>query len=190
MKQASIIFENSLSSGGVKIPVGIHSNGDVIFAGCTEGANFYDLNFTNTRTKQVIHKRLFFPEKIYPNEGESLTQALDRQENRVLSFPIYLTAILGGDDALKGLEAKDFKGLMQKVCSKLNEFKNDKVNIKVVLDKSNKYPEIPNYPEFVEKHVPGEHSRLAFSAKELAKINDKEKAQSMAAPSATDDDSV
>lgn len=69
-------------------------------------------------------------------------------------------------------EAGDYKSFVAGASLLLNDKKGTKVNLKVIPDrKEQKYPDVPSYGTYVERHIPGGVSSLKFSKKELEAIS-------------------
>ena len=182
MYQASMFFENSLPTGGSKIPVGIHKG--VMFMGLVKGEGFYDLKFQNS-AGQDIHKRLFNPDGSKPKEGESPAEAIQRQTGNNLKHVVHLLRVIYGDDAISKIEAPTYEDFMKKAINLTNSQKGFLVNLKVTLDRTNKYSDLGFFPaSYMEAFVEGQESQLRFSKKEQEALD------SVAGVSKTDDTGV
>lgn len=168
MIQASMFFTKELPSGGSKIPVGIHT-GNVSFSGITFEDGYYDINFTSD-SGQTIHRRLFKPTGNKPKEGETVTEAMLREEGRNITSLADLLKVLLGEETAAQVSAPDYNSFMAKAMLILNNSKGIKVNLKVVPDyRENKYPELPAY-RYVERFEEGKGTELAFTKKETEAI--------------------
>lgn len=165
MIQGKLVFDKSLSTGGSRIPVGIHEG--VMFMGITKGEGFYDILFQNPAGQQ-IHKRLFDPNGTKTKEGESPAEAIERQTATNLAHPVEILRIAYGDDAAGSVEAPTYEAFMQKVIALTTPKKGMLVNLKVTPDRTGQYSDLGFYPSrYVEGFVEGESTKLKFSKKEL-----------------------
>lgn len=179
MIQASMYFEKSLPTGGSVIPVGI--NKGVMFMGLVKGEGFYDLTFQN-KEGQTIHKRLFNPDGSRPKEGESPAEAIERQTGNNIKHVVHLLRVIYGDDAISKIEAPTYEDFMKKTITLTNPKKGFLVNLKVTLDRTNKYSDLGFFPSsYMEAFVEGQESQLRFSKKEQEALD------SVAGVSKTDD---
>jgi len=174
MIQAKLFLDSGTSTGGSKIPVGIHQ-GTVVFSGLTTDQNWTDILFTEPTTGRTIHKRLFAPTGNRPKEGETVLDAKNReQSNRLGQLSNLLLAIVGSE-VVETFEASDYTEFVAKASALLNQYKNVPVNLKVVPDyKEKMYSDLPDFGSYVEKHEVGSETRLKFSAKETAAISEME----------------
>jgi len=164
MIQAKLYFENTLSTGGSKIPVGIHKG--VMFMGLVKDTGFCDINFQNS-AGQVIHKRLFTPDGSKPKEGESAADAIERQTGNNIKHVVHLLREIYGDESVSQLEAPTYDKFIDKALVLLNPKKGFLVNLKVTLDRTGKYSDLGFFPtSYLEAFVEGKESQLRFSKRE------------------------
>lgn len=164
MIQAKLYFENTLSTGGSKIPVGIHQG--VMFMGLVKDDGFIDINFQNS-AGQVIHKRLFTPDGQRPKEGESAADAIERQTGNNIKHVVHLLREMYGDDAVSQLEAPTYDKFIDKALTLVNPKKGFLVNLKVTLDRSGKYSDLGFFPtSYMEAFVEGKECQLRFTKRE------------------------
>ena len=165
---AELAAENKGS--GVKIPVGIHSDGSVVFNGITTETTWYDINFSN-KSGKTIHKRLFTPTGASPLENETIQDAKTREESRNIGYIVQLMTELLSPEIVEAFSAVDYKSFVTSAAALLNQQKGTQVNLKVVPDyKEQKYPDLPKYGTYVEKHKVGIPTKLTFSKKELEAV--------------------
>jgi len=169
MIQASLLFDNSLPTGGSKIPVGIHSK--VMFMGVVQDGSYVDINFQNDSGQQ-IHKRLFTPDGSRPKEGESAAEAIERQQTNNLKHLVHMLRVVYGDDAVQSIEAPTYDKFIEKCVTLLNPKKGFLVNLKVVFDRSGKWPDLGFFPSsYVEAFTEGKEVSLKFTKTEQEAIN-------------------
>jgi hypothetical protein len=162
-------FEALGNSGGTKISVGIY-NGGVFFQGISQESGWIDINFSSSQGK-VLHKRLFTPTGSSPLVGESLTDALLREQKRNLGVLVHVMSALLPKEVVDSFEAPTYDAFVKQASSLLGAQRGAEINLKVVPDnKEGKYPDIPSYPGFMEKHISGVQTSLKYSKKELERI--------------------
>lgn len=167
MLQAKLFVDEGGSSGGVKIPVGIHSGAE--FLGITTETTWSDINYGYEG--RSIHKRLFKPTGGRPKEGETIQQALDRETARNLGQLVQVMEVFLGKDVVDNFEATDYNSFIASASVMLNAKKGTKVHLKVVPDwKEQKYPDLPTYGTYVEILTEGKPTTLEFSKDELKAI--------------------
>jgi hypothetical protein len=157
---------------GVKIPVGIHSDGSVVFNGITTETTWYDINFSN-KSGRTLHKRLFTPTGASPLGNETIQDAKTREESRNISYIVQLMTELLSPEIVEAFSAVDYKSFVTSAAALLNQQKGTQVNLKVVPDyKEQKYPDTMSskYGTYVEKHKVGIPTKLAFTQKELEAV--------------------
>lgn len=154
-------------TGGVKIPVGIHEG--VTFGGVIKEKTWMDITFYNNDGRS-IHTRLFEPSGNRPKEGETVAEALQReQERNARTLTDVMYAVMDAE-AVDAFTAPTYQAYQDGALFYLAQKKGALVNIKVVPDyKEKMYPELPSYG-FVEAHVPGQPSKLMMSKKDQAAI--------------------
>lgn len=172
MIQAKFYFEETPGRSG-KLEVGVHSG--VQFLGLVKSEDYYDIRFGSKGS--FIHKRLFRPTGSNPQDGETVAEAITREIDRNLKHVVRMMDIVLGDEVVSGFEAPDYDSFMAKAAEALNANKGYLVNLKVIPDRNNKWPDLGYYPSYVEKHVPGEEPSLKFSAKELERLEQYKQAQ-------------
>lgn len=166
MIQAKFYYQDVLPNSGAKLDIAIHSGVD--FLGLVKDTDFYDLKFG--KNGQQIHKRLFRPSAM-PKDGESEAEALTRSIDTNLRHVVKMLLLVKGDEFLATFEAADYDDFMSKASAALNEHKGFKVNLKVIPDnKSQKYPELGYFPNYVEAFVEGQEPTLKYSKSEEEKI--------------------
>ena len=166
---AEIAADNQ--GGGIKIPVGLHTDGSVMFNGLTTESTWTDINYANQGGRS-LHKRLFTPTGASPLEGESITDAKSREESRNIGHIVQVMVAVLDPAVVDAFEAGDYKSFVAGASLLLNDKKGTKVNLKVIPDrKEQKYPDVPSYGTYVERHIPGGVSSLKFSKKELEAIS-------------------
>ncbi len=160
-------FRNTPSSGGVKIPVGIHTN--ITFNGIVKEPKWFDINFGNDEGRS-IHKRVFAPTGSRQKENETIQDSIIREEeNGIKTLVEVMDAVLGAEVA-DNFTAPTYAAFVEGAIFLLNQAKGAKVNLKVVPDyKEKMFPELP-FSRFVEKPVEGGVSKLKLSKKELEDI--------------------
>jgi hypothetical protein len=164
MIQAKMFFEDTLPTGGSKIPVGIHTG--VMFMGLVKADGHCDINFQNA-SGQVIHKRLFVPDGGKPKEGESAADAIERQTGNNIKHVVHLLREIYGDEAVAQLEAPTYDKFIDKALVLLNPKKGFLVNLKVTPDRTGKYSDLGFFPtSYVEAFVEGKECQLRFTKKE------------------------
>lgn len=169
MIQSKLYFEDTLPTGGSKIPIGIHEG--VMFMGVVKDAGFCDINFQNSQG-QVIHKRLFTPDGSKPKEGESAAEAVERQTGNNLKHVVHLLRIIYGDDSAAQVEAPTYDKFMDKVISLVNPKKGFLVNLKVTPDRTGKYSDLGFFPtSYLEAFVEGTPTQLRFTKREQETLN-------------------
>jgi hypothetical protein len=155
---------NKPAGGGIKIPVGVHEG--VTFSGVTKEKTWYDISFHNSDGRS-IYKRLFEPSGSNPKEGETVTEAIQREQERnarILTEVMY--AVLD-KEIVDNFSAPTYQAFVDGAVFYLNPKKGASVNLKVIPDyKEKKYPELP-LRNFVEAHVTGQAPSLKMSKKEL-----------------------
>lgn len=145
---------------GVKIPVGIHEG--ITFSGVVKESTWIDINFHNNDGRS-IYKRLFNPSGSKPKENETVSDALQREQERnarILSEVMY--AVMDAE-IVDAFTAPTYQAFVDGALFYLQQKKGALVNLKVVPDyKEKKYPDLP-LSSFVEKHVPGTPTTFTFS---------------------------
>ena len=111
MLQASLFKDAPMqSTGGTKIPVGVH-NGGVFFQGLNNEAGWTDINFSNNDGRS-IHKRLFTPTGSFPKNGENIQEAYNREVDRNLKSLVHVMEALLGAEVIETFGAADYKGFI------------------------------------------------------------------------------
>lgn len=185
MLQAKLFHDDpQTGGGGIKVPVGIHE-GTVVFSGLSTDVSWTDINFTSNDGR-VIHKRLFLPTGSRLLEGETIQDALDREVKQNLQHLVQVMTALLGKEVVDNFEAADYRSFVAQASAQLNPLKNTAVNLKVVPDyKEQKYPDLPRYGTYLEKHQPGVATSLKYSTKELEAVATMEKNRVGASSGAT-----
>lgn len=168
MYQASLIFDNELTPKlGVSIPVGIHTN--CVVRPMTKGEGYYDLNFEDSEGR-TQHKRLFDPNGKYPRDGETTSQAIEREGTRNLTHVVKLLHIFLGEEAIRRLPAMDYSQFMEKAMQLLTEqvLNSKRVNLMLIYDSDGVYSQFGNYANYVEEYVVGQEPTLKYSKWEQA----------------------
>lgn len=175
---------NKPQGGGVKVPVGIHEG--ITFSGVTKEPTWVDVSFHNSDGRS-IYKRLFNPTGSAPKEGETVTEALQREQERnarVLTEVMY--AVVDAE-VVDNFSAPTYQAFVDGALFYLQQKKGALVNLKVVPDyKEKKYPELP-LSRFVEKHVPGEATTLAFSKAQQSDVEKMMARRDSESPKASDE---
>lgn len=157
---------------GTKIPVGIHI-GTITFDGIVPDPTWgADIKFSEPATGKSIYKRLFTPTGSKPqiDKGETVQQAKDREIARNLSHVTQLLQAFLGTEFAAEFGASSYDAYLASAIAVLSPFKGSKVNLKVVPDRTGAYPDLPSYGTYVEKHIPGEESKLKFKPAEQESI--------------------
>lgn len=163
MIQASIVFENELQSTGAKLSIGVHEGAS--FLGFVKDGEYFDMIFG--KDGQSIKKRLFKPTGAQPLDGETPTQAFQREEMRNIKLVTHLLHNVVEQEVFVAFGGKDYSTYMENAVKLLSSYKNAKVNILVVPGwKDPKYPDLPSYPGFLERHEDGVPTRLKLSDKD------------------------
>lgn len=164
MYQAELIFDQELTpKAGAKIPVGIHSNCSVvkIEEGKTDKNSFVDIIFESDGRQ--LNKRLWKPKGQYPEPGESVADAIIREEKLNLTHLIKLLHIFLGRDSLKGISG-DYDSMVTKISKQLSSVLSTKtVNLKVIYDSKGQYSDLGKYCDYVEEYVEGQEPTLKFT---------------------------
>ncbi len=173
--QASIIFKEDLSSGGHKIPVGIHAN--CTLESVEKGETFYDINFKDSEG-HTHNKRLWQPKGAFPRKDkdgniiETPQDALAREERENMRHFIKLLYIFLGEDGLATVSGNSYNEFMEKAAALLNQKANTKkLNLKLIYDSTGVYSEFPKTlgfgSDYMEEYVEGQEPTLTFSKWEL-----------------------
>jgi hypothetical protein len=105
-------------------------------------------------------------------EGESISDAKSREESRNIGHIVQVMMAVLDPTVIEAFEAADYKSFVTGASLLLNSQKGTKVNLKVVPDrKEQKYPDVPSYGTYVERHVVGIPTSLKFSKKENEAIS-------------------
>lgn len=169
MIQAKLFFENTLPTGGSKIPIGIHEG--IMFMGITKDSGFCDINFQNSNG-QVLHKRLFTPDGSKPKEGESAADAIERQTGNNIKHIVHLLREMYGDESVAMLEAPSYDKFIDKAITLVNPKKGFLVNLKVTPDRTAQYSDLGFFPtSYLEAFVEGTKTGLYFTKKEQESLD-------------------
>lgn len=167
--QANLIFDEDLSRGGNKIPVGIHSNCKL--ASVEAGENFYDINFEDSEGR-IQNVRLWEPNGKFPRTDkngvtETPAQATARSERENLRHVVKLLHIFAGEESLATVSG-DYPQMMAKAAALLNKLApTKKLNLKLIYDSLGVYSSFGKFPDYVEQHIEGEEPKLQFTPWEL-----------------------
>lgn len=105
---------------------------------------------------------------MYPKEGESLEDAKSRDVNERLAHIVKFMDIFLGKEVVDSFAAPNFKSFAEKAAAMLNDsIGNNTVNIKLIYDKDGVFSTFPTFPNYIEKHVPGQEPTIKFSNWEL-----------------------
>lgn len=162
MKASEFLFP----AGPKKLDVGIHTN--VKLTGIEIGNSYFEITFTGENGYAT--KRVFEPtiDYVYPREGESNLEALERMQGENLSVLSKLLSIYLTIENFERFEAPTYKEFVAKAKQTLDPIKGKKgFNLKVRLDKNKVYPELGYGTEWFEEYKEGEASNLAFTPREI-----------------------
>lgn len=176
MYNAADIYKDELNKGGAKIPMGIHSECDVV--NIEKGENFVDINFKKTveingetkETKTYVHnKRLWEPNGNYPRDGETKAEALEREATRNMSHIVHIAHLFLGKDELNKISGNTYDDFMTNAIKVLTPdvLKKHKVNLKLIYDSDGIYSTFGNFPDYLELYVEGKEPELKYTKWEL-----------------------
>lgn len=177
-----MLFANQInieSTGGKKIPVGIHSNCRV--TSVETGDNFIDFNYEDNESR-VHNKRVWFPDpsKITPLENESTQDALTRVTNESLAHIVKHMYIFCSPEEINTFVAADFPSFANKAKQLLaSKLDSKRVNLKLIYDNNGQFSTFSRMrPDYIEEYVEGQPVGLAYTKWEQAnrtqyKVDDK-----------------
>lgn len=158
------------SPGGAVLEPGIHFG--VLFNGVTPDKTWLDIQFN--KDGAGIRKRMFEPTGKLPIEGKTAVEVKAEEENRNITLMVQVLQALLSEAELEKFGAKDYASFVAQFVVTANKYKGAKVNLKVVVDKTGAYSDIPRGGFWVETFNEAEPTTtgLKMSAKELKAIED------------------
>lgn len=142
---------------GVKIPAGIH---EVTFNGFIVEEDYLDILFIND-SGQVANKRLWH--KVKPFGTDTMADAEVKRNTTNLGNLVHLMMKLIGPELTSKFSGNGYEDFVTKAVSILEKQKGRKIFLKVIMDRDNKYTEIPKYFPYLSTSAEG----LKVSPKEL-----------------------
>ena len=153
-----------------KIGYGIHENVTVQSIGRKETPNknkFVEIVFV--KDGATIQKTLWEPKGNYPQDDESMEEAISRESKENLRHIAKLLGIFLPPEALESFPNLDYQNFIDKAIAALTPYlPTKKVNLKVIYDKEGVYTELGRFPDYVELHETGKEPTLKFSPYELS----------------------
>ena len=164
-----------------KVFKGGMSNGSLepgIYEGCTFESIVVEngwLDITFTVNGRNMRKRIFDPAGKYPNDGETIQAAIDREVATNAAQLTHVMQAIVSEEEINKVEGKDYASFVAAVAKALKGKNGALVNVKLVFDKAGEYVEFPRRNAWIEKHVNGEPAKLKISQKELQPGESKKK---------------
>lgn len=159
---AKEFLDNNGPKEGTKLSAAIHEG--VTFKGVeidlSEDKPFLDLN---VEKEGKVHNRRIWLSRPSDDAEDWIKEGYERNK-------VDLTTWLSGvatEEEMKRIEVlDDLKDYANSLVTILNSKKGALLNIKLIPNKEGKFSEFPRYQKYVEKHIPGQPSKLKYSAYE------------------------
>lgn len=162
MYQGKLIFDAEVKTQrGIKIPFGIHTNCKV--TSLVKGENYVDINFEDQEGR-THNKRLWEPNGKFPKQGETSAEALQRESVENLAHIVKVLHIFLGEESLAAIKAETYEGFIDKAIKAVTpRLNSETVNLKLIYDAEGIYSTFGKFPDYIEKYIPEEKSKLSYS---------------------------
>lgn len=166
------LFDKMSSGGGSKIPVGLHSKiklKDIIITD-----TYVDIDFEDPASGKTINKRLWIPdvEKTKAKEGMTVQETVELRVHQALFHLLDLAKNMVGLETASNIPISDLKSTSTAIRTLLMPYASSKfMNLKVVSTADGKYPEISNFPGYLEPYTEGKAITLTFKPSELSRMH-------------------
>lgn len=167
MFNAADIASNMQSSGGARIPAGIHQ--DVKLTNLNLESDYIEIEFLDSLGR-AQKDRIYFPDESRAEakgEKDAKTVYKETVDVRTRRITQYLKVFYSIDE-LGRISGATFLEYAKSAAAALEARKSTAtLNVKLIKTSDLKYSDFPYFPPYVEKFVPNQPSTLSFSPWEL-----------------------